>query len=120
MGLEAATRALLGAGMSPPQYLVSLRNSLDVYAPGITYDAVEAAYVSYVFGESTYGGAALYQLGLTGIPISNVNNSCAIDSVAFFHAAALVRVSHARCALALGFERRRLLVSEISPAPILQ
>ena len=72
---------------------------------GITYDAVEAAFVGYVFGDSTCGQAALYQLGLTGIPITNVNNNCATGSVALFHAAALVRGGLARCALALGFER---------------
>ncbi|KAI0297502.1 thiolase-like protein [Multifurca ochricompacta] len=85
MGLEAATKALLDAG--------------------ITYDAVEAAFVGYVYGDSTCGQAALYQLGLTGIPITNVNNNCATGSVALFHAASLVRAGEARCALALGFER---------------
>ena len=76
-------------------------------APGITYDAVEAAFVGYAFGASTCGQAALYQLGLTGIPISipNVNNY-ATGSTALFQAATLVRASEARCALALGFERR--------------
>jgi len=74
-------------------------------APGITYDAIEAAFVGYVFGASTCGQAALYQLGLTGIPITNVNNNCATGSTALFHAATLVRAGEARCALALGFER---------------
>ncbi|KAH9075572.1 thiolase-like protein [Lactarius deliciosus] len=85
MGLEAATKALLDAG--------------------ITYDSVEAAFVGYVFGASTTGQAALYQLGLTGIPITNVNNNCSTGSTALVHAAALVRAGDARCALALGFER---------------
>jgi len=76
-----------------------------VLAPGITYDAVEAAFVGYVFGASTCGQAALYQLGLTGIPITNVNNNCATGSTALFNAATLVRGGEARCALALGFER---------------
>ncbi|KAF8480738.1 thiolase-like protein [Russula ochroleuca] len=85
MGLEAATKALLDAG--------------------ITYDVIEAAFVGYVYGASTCGQSALYQLGLTGIPITNVNNNCATGSVALFHAATLVRAGEARCALALGFER---------------
>jgi sterol carrier protein 2 len=76
-----------------------------VFAPGITYDAIEAAFVGYVFGASTCGQAALYQLGLTGIPITNVNNNCATGSTALFNAATLVRGGEARCALALGFER---------------
>ncbi|KAH8976503.1 hypothetical protein EDB92DRAFT_1961099 [Lactarius akahatsu] len=41
---------------------------------GITYDSVEVAFVGYVYGASTAGQAALYQLVLTGIPITNVNN----------------------------------------------
>ncbi|KAI9453672.1 thiolase-like protein [Lactarius psammicola] len=85
MGLEAATKALLDAG--------------------ITYDSVEAAFVGYVYGESTTGQAALYQLGLTGIPITNVNNNCSTGSTALVNAAAVVRAGDAHCALALGFER---------------
>lgn len=82
--------------------------------PGITYDAIEAAFVGYVFGASTWGQAVLYQLGLTGIPITNVNNNCATGSTALVHAATFVRAGSgssggdevaARCALALGFER---------------
>jgi len=102
MGLEAATKALLDAGA-----FRALRNPilLIVHALGISYDAVEAAFVGYVYGASTCGQAALYQLGLTGIPITNVNNNCATGSVALFHAATLVRAGEARCVLALGFER---------------
>jgi len=74
-------------------------------ATGITYDAIEAAFVGYVYGASTCGQTALYQLGLTGIPITNVNNNCATGSTALFNAATLVRGGSARCALALGFER---------------
>ncbi|KAH9075571.1 thiolase-like protein [Lactarius deliciosus] len=64
---------------------------------GITYDSVEAAFVGYVFGASTTGQAALYQLGLTGIPITNVNNNCSTGSTALVHAAALVRAGDAHC-----------------------
>ena len=58
-------------------------------APGIAYDAIGTAFISCVFGASTSGQAALYQLSLTGIPITNVNNNCRMGSTA----------------LALGFER---------------
>ncbi|KAH9043567.1 thiolase-like protein [Lactarius hengduanensis] len=47
----------------------------------------------------------LSQLGLTGIPITNVNNNCSTGSTALVHATALVRAGDAHCALALGFER---------------
>src|SRR6266567_1718613 len=62
--------------------LLSDAGALSMLAPGITYDAIEAAFVGYVFGASTCGQAALYQLGLTGIPITNVNNNCATGSTA--------------------------------------
>jgi sterol carrier protein 2 len=67
--------------------------------------SVEAAFVGYIFGASTCGQAALYQLGLTGIPITDVNNNCATGSTALFQAVILVRACEACCALALGFER---------------
>lgn len=73
--------------------------------PGIIYNAVEAEFIGYVFGTSTCDQAALYLLGPTGIPITNVNNSCATGSTALFQAATLVRACEARGALALGFER---------------
>ena len=104
MGLEAATKALLDAG--------------------ITYDEVEIAYVGYCYGDSTSGQVccvnspnvhshretfacqrALYSLGMTGIPITNVNNNCSTGSTALFSANAFVRGGQVECALALGFER---------------
>ena len=47
---------------------------------GIDYKDVQQAYVGYVYGDSTAGQAALYGLGLTGIPVVNVNNNCATGS----------------------------------------
>ncbi|KAI0757395.1 thiolase-like protein [Daedaleopsis nitida] len=85
MGLEAATKALLDAGL--------------------TYDAVEAAFVGYCYGDSTTGQRALYQLGMTGIPITNVNNNCSTGSTALYNANNLVKSGLNDCALALGFER---------------
>ena len=43
---------------------------------GVPYDAVQQAYVGYVYGDSTAGQRALYEVGMTGIPIINVNNNC--------------------------------------------
>lgn len=97
LSLTQVRSSLLGTSLSPIMRIV--------HASGITYDAIEAAFVGYVYGASTCGQAALYQLGLTGIPITNVNNNCSTGSAALFHAATLVRAGEARCALALGFER---------------
>ncbi|KAG6332410.1 hypothetical protein ID866_6681 [Astraeus odoratus] len=85
MGLEAATKALLDAG--------------------ITYDHVETAYVGHCYGDSTSGQRALYNLGMTGIPITNVNNNCATGGTALYQANNCVKSGLVECALALGFER---------------
>ncbi|NXO79918.1 NLTP protein, partial [Sitta europaea] len=73
---------------------------------GIPYSAVKQACVGYVYGDSTCGQRAIYHgLGLTGIPIINVNNNCATGSTALFMARQLVEGGLADCVLALGFER---------------
>lgn len=72
---------------------------------GIPYDLVEQAYVGYVYGESTSGQRAVYELGLTGIPVVNVNNNCSTGSTALYLAAQAIRGGLAGCTLALGFEK---------------
>jgi acetyl-CoA acetyltransferase len=42
----------------------------------VPYSEVQQAYVSYVYGDSTAGQAAIYRVGLTGIPVFNLNNNC--------------------------------------------
>ena len=49
---------------------------------GIDYSEVEQGFVGYVAGDSTSGNRALYELGMTGIPIANVNNNCSTGSTA--------------------------------------
>ncbi|NKS82570.1 lipid-transfer protein [Rhodococcus hoagii] len=72
---------------------------------GIDYREVQQAYVGYVYGESTSGQRAVYELGLTGIPIVNVNNNCSTGSTALYLATQAVRSGQVDCALALGFEK---------------
>src|SRR5260221_13023968 len=72
---------------------------------GIPYTDVEQAYAGYCYGDSTYGQRALYQLGLTGIPVVNVNNNCSTGSSALFLARQAVKGGLVECALALGFEK---------------
>jgi acetyl-CoA acetyltransferase len=71
---------------------------------GIGYDFVQQAYVGYVYGDSTAGQRALYEVGMTGIPIVNVNNNCSTGSTALFLARQAVASGAADCVLALGFE----------------
>jgi acetyl-CoA acyltransferase len=74
---------------------------------GIAFDEVQQAYVGYVYGESTSGQRAVYELGMTGIPVINVNNNCSTGSTALYLAAQAVKSGQADCALALGFEKMK-------------
>ncbi|XP_061267925.1 sterol carrier protein 2 isoform X2 [Bos javanicus] len=72
----------------------------------IPYSAVEQACIGYVYGDSASGQRAIYHsLGLTGIPIINVNNNCSTGSTALFVARQLIQGGLADCVLALGFEK---------------
>src|SRR5690606_31255947 len=53
----------------------------------------------------TCGQRALYQVGMTGIPVLNVNNNCSTGSSALFLARQAVESGAVECALALGFEQ---------------
>ena len=80
MGSEAARRALADAGLA--------------------YTNIQQAYVGYVYGDSTCGQRALYEIGLSGAPIINVNNNCSSPAYA-----------SARSACALLLHPWRLLAS---------
>ena len=71
---------------------------------GVDYELVQQAYVGYVYGDSTAGQRALYEVGMTGIPVINVNNNCSTGSTALFLARQAVSSGAAECVLALGFE----------------
>ena len=85
MGANAAQAALIDANLG--------------------YEKVEQAFASYVYGDSCAGQAALYRVGITGIPITNVNNNCASGSTAFALAAKAVKYGESECAMAVGFEQ---------------
>jgi acetyl-CoA C-acetyltransferase len=70
----------------------------------LDYELVDQAVASFVYGDSCSGERALYRVGITGIPITNVNNNCASGSSALYHARQAVLAGEAECALAVGFE----------------
>lgn len=72
---------------------------------GLAYTAVQQAYAGYVYGDSTAGQRCLYGVGMTGIPIVNVNNNCSTGSTALFLARQAVASGAADCVLVLGFEQ---------------
>jgi len=74
---------------------------------GVGYDMIQQAYVGYVYGDSTCGQRALYQVGMSGIPIINVNNNCSTGSTAVFMARQAIESGALDCVLALGFEQMK-------------
>ncbi|MDH6292068.1 lipid-transfer protein [Rhodococcus opacus] len=72
---------------------------------GLEYTDVQQAFVGYVYGDSTSGQNALYEIGMTGIPVVNVNNNCSTGSSALWLARQAVASGSAECVLALGFEQ---------------
>ncbi|MEC9362559.1 MAG: lipid-transfer protein [Pseudomonadota bacterium] len=72
---------------------------------GISHADVQQAVVGYVYGDSTCGQAAVYRVGMTGIPVVNVNNNCSTGSSALFLARQLVESGALDCVMALGFEQ---------------
>jgi len=72
---------------------------------GLEYEAIQQAYVGYVYGDSTAGQVALYRVGTSGIPILNVNNNCSTGSSALYLAREAIEHGMADVVLALGFEQ---------------
>ncbi|MFF1920003.1 lipid-transfer protein [Streptomyces sp. NPDC058221] len=71
----------------------------------VRYEDIQQAAVGYCFQASTAGQRAVYELGLTGIPVYNVNNNCATGSTALMMARQFVEGGGSDCVLALGFEK---------------
>ncbi|MGW0312099.1 lipid-transfer protein [Streptomyces flavidovirens] len=74
---------------------------------GIAYRDVQQVAAGYCFQASTAGQRAAYELGLTGVPVYNVNNNCATGSTALMMARQFVEGGISDCVLALGFEKMK-------------
>ena len=57
---------------------------------------------SYCYGEPTCGQKAVYELGLSGVPVFNVNNNCSSGSSALMLARRLIQSGIEDCVMALG------------------
>ncbi len=72
---------------------------------GLAYSDVQDVYAGYVYGDSASGQRAVYEVGMTGVPVINVNNNCASGSTALYLARKAVANGSVDCALAVGFEQ---------------
>ncbi len=71
---------------------------------GVALKDIEAAWVGSVFQGMAMGQRALGEGGLSGIPITNVENACSSGSTAIWDAALAIRAGAVDVALALGVE----------------
>jgi acetyl-CoA acetyltransferase len=71
----------------------------------VDFKDIEQAYAGYVYGDSTCGQRAVYEIGLTGIPVFNVNNNCSTGSTALMLARQAIEGGIAECVLVIGFEQ---------------
>jgi acetyl-CoA acetyltransferase len=72
---------------------------------GTPFEDIEQAFCGYVNGMSTLGQQCVYNVGMSGIPVFNVNNNCATGSTALLMAYNAIRFGQSECVLALGFEK---------------
>ncbi len=94
-----------GAGARDYPELVREAGSAALADAGISYEQIEQVAAGYVFGESCSGQRAVMELGLTGVPVYNVNNNCSSGSTALMLARQLVEGGLAEVVLAIGFEK---------------
>lgn len=85
MALEAAQKALADAKLS--------------------YKDIQQVCCGYTSGDTTCGQRAVYQLGMTGVPVYNVNNACSTGSTALLLSRYLIQGGVADCVMALGFDK---------------
>ena len=73
----------------------------------LDYAQIQQVYAGYVYGDSCSGQRAAYAVGLSGVPVVNVNNNCSTGSTALFLARQAVTSGSVDCALAVGFEQMK-------------
>lgn len=71
----------------------------------LDYHEVQQVYAGYVYGDSCSGQRSAYAVGMSGVPVFNVNNNCSTGSTALFLARQAVASGSVDCALAVGFEQ---------------
>ena len=93
-------------GASEPYHLMGAQAMrLALQDAHLDYAEVQQVYAGYVYGDSCSGQRAAYEVGLSGVPVINVNNNCSTGSTALFLARQAVESGAVDCALAVGFEQ---------------
>jgi acetyl-CoA acetyltransferase len=104
---------VLGVGMTrfgvyPDRSNADLAREAGVAAlhdAGISFRDVGEAFVGYIFSGAMTGIKAMKEFGLTGLPVTHVENASATGLVAFRDAAFAVASGRCDVAMALGFDK---------------
>ena len=112
-GLKFEGAAVAGTGMvrfgmhaaRPLAHLARDAGLLALHDAGMTLADVDEAFVGYIQPASMIGIKAMKELGLTGLPVTNVENASATGLVAFREAAWAVSSGRADVAMALCFDK---------------
>jgi acetyl-CoA acetyltransferase len=83
---------------------------------GISFREVGEAFVGYVQGTPMTGVKIMKEFGLTGLPVTHVENASATGLVAFREAAAAVSAGRCDVAMALGFDKMTDMMGGARPA----
>jgi hypothetical protein len=51
---------------------------------GLDYTDVQQVFAAYVYGDSCSGHRAIYDVGMTGVPVFNVNSNCSSGASALY------------------------------------
>lgn len=111
LGYEAAVKALIDAKVNYDE----VQQVIACYCYGDTtrYDADDMLrsfkrYALYFWlTTSSSGQRIVYNLGMTGVPVLNLNQACATGSTGLHTARRLVQGGLIDCALVIGFEQMR-------------
>ena len=112
-GLKFEGVAVAGIGMvrfgmlrdHPIMHLARDAGLLALHDAGMTLADVDEAFVGYIQPASMIGIKAMKELGLTGLPVTHIENASATGLVAFREAAWAVSSGRADVAMALCFDK---------------
>jgi len=107
-GVAVAGIGMVRFGMlrdTPINHLARDAGLLALHDAGMTLADVDEAFVGYIQLASMLGVKAMKELGLTGLPVSHVENASATGLVAFREAAWAVSSGRADVAMALCFDK---------------
>jgi len=107
-GVAVAGAGMVRFGVYPDRSVYDLARDAGLAAlhdAGITLADVDEAFVGYVQPAAMIGIKAMKELGLTGLPVTHIENASATGLVAFREAAYAVSSGRAEVAMAIGFDK---------------